>query len=348
MPAASSSRAAASDYRNCNSNKLYGGVQARPNGPVQARSCRADVGLALHRGAGAQARTSGTWRAVRCWPDVKRRAASTGRLRRETVSRAFSSGLMSRGQYQVSGRLRLERGCGIDAIAALGSPGDSLAGGFESGPARRGRRSGLLGGGRYRGRRRSGSTWYRRDSGLADPLAGRDRAAVSRPGAVRASGEPGRRSGSHVGPSFDAGRTSSGGRHSRAGLTRAIRIAGGIELPGSFAGRQSGRRSGSTRKAAGEYSTMRRGSRARRGRYRGPGRLTAGGLDVERAGSSLRAASPGDSLAGGFESGPARRGRGSGLRGTEGGAAQAGAQARMWRAVRCRSAPTLRRESPEG
>ena len=81
------------------------------------------------------------------------------------------------------------------------------------------------------------------------------------PGALRAGGEPGRRSGSHVGPSFDAGRTLSGGRHPRAGSTRAIWITGGIE----------------SRRRAGQG----------------------------RAVSSLRAASPGDSLAGA----QARRGR---------------------------------------
>ena len=144
-----------------------------------------------------------------------------------------------------------------------------------------------------------------------------------------------------------------GGRYPRAG----------------FAGRQSDGRSGLTRKAAGEYSTMRRGSRARRGRYRavrlrldvapgdctagqggaqsrgrlrvvnrqpGAGRqsrrragqdwpASAGRLDAGdpdrgrfesrrragqgRAGSSLRAASPGDCLAGAFESGRDRGGR---------------------------------------
>ena len=54
---------------------------------------------------------------------------------------------------------------------------------------------------------------------------------------------------------------------------RPVRSAGGFEPPGRFAGKRPARRSGSTRKAAGEYSAMRRGSRARRGRVRGPGRL---------------------------------------------------------------------------
>ena len=283
-------------------------------------------------GAGAQARVSGGL--------TRRRAASTGRLRRETVWRALrldaegggrvlddaprlasSTRAVSRAgraprEWEPGRRSGSHVGPSFDAGWTLSAGRHPRAGSTLNGRVRasgqirreavwRTLRLDVEGGGRVLddapapgGIERGGSGSPARSSAracfAADEYSTMRRGSRARrgryrgPGALRASGEPGRRSGSHVGMSFDAGRTLSAGRHPRAGSTRArYRRDSGAW----FAGRQSGERSGLDAEGGGRVLH----DAPAPGRYRRPGRLR---LDVERAGSSFRAASPGASLAG--------------------------------------------------
>ena len=112
--------------------------------------------------------------------------------------------------------------------------------------------------------------------------------------------------------------------------------AGGIEPPGSIAGRQSGQRSGSTWKAAGQGGPI--GGRVRAVRLRLVGTVFRPG--VFRAGRYRTAGQAPD----GIDAIAALGSPGDSLSGIHGQARTSG----TWRTVRCRSAPALRIGSPEG
>ena len=203
------------------------------------------------------------------------RVRASGPLRRETVSGAGSSpGRLKRAGKRLAGSRgpgRVRRAPGLDVARGPMPAGAGARDRVSGGPAWRRAGSSLRAASRGKqSARRSGST--RKAAGECSTMR---RGSRAQRGRVRGPGrqrllvrrETVRRALRIESPE---GRLGGG----RVRVSPACRSgAGGFEPPGRFAGKRPARRSGSTRKAAGEYSAMRRGSRARRGRVRGPGRL---------------------------------------------------------------------------